>query len=361
MNRIRTLLEDGTLDLSAIVWKEHPDPEEKRGNLHWVPKIVGAEDRYAIIWNTYFELIFLRFHLVKRFESFENDIKMNAITFYEQFYSGSKEVVNRVELLKLLTGRIQDWIRLMEPTDQAVPFLRKLFNYDSMVSSNGTKFSELISLLDINTCPYCGRSFIQTVKKKSNGSYIRTCQADHFYPKSEYPWLALSLRNLIPVCSTCNRIKGKIIEPFLYPYEEEMGQAYRFQTHPVTGLNYLTGTRGAEKEFEVSLEKTPAVKDVERINPGFSKRAENEINVLGLSELYTTHNSYVLNIFRQRWIFGEPYVQELLHAYPELFHDPSEVRSMLYLKSIDKESIGRNPLDKLTRDIDYEIDQLSCK
>ena len=34
---------------------------------------------------------------------------------------------------------------------------------------------------------------------------------------------------------------------------------------------------------------------------------------------------------------------------------------MLYLKRIDAESIGSHPLDKLTRDIDQEIDLLENK
>jgi hypothetical protein len=216
-------------------------------------------------------------------------------------------------------------------------------------------------LLEVNVCPYCGRSFIQTVRKKRGGGYIRTCQADHYLPKSEYPWLALSLRNLIPVCSTCNRIEGADTDPFLYPYEEEMGDAYRFQTHPVKGLSYLTGARNAEEEFTVSLEKVPAAKEIEAGNPQFCKRVEHQRKLLGLDELYATHNAYVLNIFRQRWIFGEPYVQELLHAYPELFHSAEEVRSMLYMKSIDTADIGKNPLDKLTRDVDHEIQLLSVK
>lgn len=34
------------------------------------------------------------------------------------------------------------------------------------------------------------------------------CDLDHFYEKSEYPVLAISFYNLIPVCHYCNHTKG---------------------------------------------------------------------------------------------------------------------------------------------------------
>ena len=54
----------------------------------------------------------------------------------------------------------------------------------------------------------------------------------------------------------------------------------------------------------------------------------------------------------------QAYVEMLLRAFPELFHSREELRAMLYFKSIAAERIGSAPLDKLTRDVDREIDEL---
>ena len=34
------------------------------------------------------------------------------------------------------------------------------------------------------------------------------CDLDHFFDKKEYPVMAVSFYNLVPVCHSCNHVKG---------------------------------------------------------------------------------------------------------------------------------------------------------
>ena len=71
----------------------------------------------------------------------------------------------------------------------------------------------LVKKLDIKTCPYCNRNYTFVLNRglKARPEY------DHFYPKADYPFLALSFYNLIPSCPSCNHLKkGKQID--LNPY-----------------------------------------------------------------------------------------------------------------------------------------------
>lgn len=52
-------------------------------------------------------------------------------------------------------------------------------------------------------CPYCNRNYINDRNRKLGA------EMDHFYSKGKYPMFAVSLYNIIPSCSTCNRIKNK--------------------------------------------------------------------------------------------------------------------------------------------------------
>ena len=63
----------------------------------------------------------------------------------------------------------------------------------------------VLKSLDIKVCPYCNRQYIFNV---DNGRKV-SAQFDHFYSKSEYPYLALSFYNLIQCCPTCNKAKGE--------------------------------------------------------------------------------------------------------------------------------------------------------
>lgn len=69
------------------------------------------------------------------------------------------------------------------------------------------KLVELSRMLNIKVCPYCNHNFTLYIdilgKTKKKGLF----QFDHFYDKSDYPYLSMSLYNLIPSCSLCNHQK----------------------------------------------------------------------------------------------------------------------------------------------------------
>lgn len=77
--------------------------------------------------------------------------------------------------------------------------------------------------LNINTCPYCNRNYINTVIDKKGKKIIRPT-FDHFFPQKAHPFLALSFYNLIPSCYFCNSsIKGAAninILTHINPYKE---------------------------------------------------------------------------------------------------------------------------------------------
>ena len=75
----------------------------------------------------------------------------------------------------------------------------------------------------ITVCPYCD---IDTMVNSGNA------QVEHFWPKSRYPFLAMSALNLISSCHSCNQpFEGKGIatyNPITMPYYEQIGDKIRF-------------------------------------------------------------------------------------------------------------------------------------
>ena len=357
MNRIHNPLgTPGSLNIDVIKWKEQTAEPGKYARKYFVPVIngtvePGAED----IWKKYFALLFLHFHLLDRFKNNSKEVKTFARNFYDYFYIDENEV-DKKKLLTLLTCDPREepaWKK--DDNKEANDAIAKVFNYKYLTAQYRNEFADFIQALGVDVCPYCGRSFTTTVKKKNKG-FVRANQVDHYYPKSRYPWLALSIWNLIPSCGPCNNLKSDDTDdPFLYPYTEEMGDIYRFCTHPVKGVGYLVGAKDSETDYNLALELISKGKK----EPEYFERAENEIEKLNINDLYSVHNKYVCDIFRQRYIFGLPYIDDLVSSFPELFPSREDVRAMLYMKSIKAEDIGSNPLDKLTRDINNEINQLT--
>lgn len=102
--------------------------------------------------------------------------------------------------------------------------LEKIFKFDNF--SKRKAAYKVLRIIDIAVCPYCNREYIMTIK-----SGKVKAQLDHYYPKKKYPYLALSIFNLVPCCSICNTAKSNldtVKDPILYPYEDEFGYDISF-------------------------------------------------------------------------------------------------------------------------------------
>jgi len=56
-------------------------------------------------------------------------------------------------------------------------------------------------------CPFCGLNSLEKDSSNHRDDY------DHYLPKDEYPFNAVNLRNLLPMCSDCNKKWKKIKNP----------------------------------------------------------------------------------------------------------------------------------------------------
>lgn len=88
--------------------------------------------------------------------------------------------------------------------------IQGLFNYDAF-SKRKTSWGayELVRAHGIRVCPYCQLHHVNYYVSNEGGGFRMRPPLDHFYPKSIYPYLGVSLFNLIPSCSQCNSgVKG---------------------------------------------------------------------------------------------------------------------------------------------------------
>lgn len=105
---------------------------------------------------------------------------------------------------------------------------RKVFNYESFSARALPNWGgyALCEASRYSMCPYCHQAFAHTLVPDGVGSFRPTL--DHYYPKSIYPYLALSIFNLVPSCYTCNSqlkgVKNFYEELHIHPLEEGSGE-----------------------------------------------------------------------------------------------------------------------------------------
>lgn len=207
--------------------------------------------------------------------------------------------------------------------------------------------------LGVTVCPYCNRSYIFTVKKDARNGKARP-QYDHFFPKSIYPYLALSMYNLIPSCAVCNGGKSNVDSfkdqkvQYLNPYVEGYGTKTVLQITPKKKKDRIHSYVGLAEEYTVKPESAPDM-DKDAV-----KRIQNTWDLLKLGPLYEKHSDYIRNILRAKQIYPEEYLNQLIKSFPGAFDDMDDLRNVVYFNYLDEEKWGKRILAKLTHDLEAE-------
>jgi hypothetical protein len=250
--------------------------------------------------------------------------------------------IDEDKLEKLLTGNKNELIKIIDVVGEIKIDKNDSFDklYNNFTNRNWSK--SLLEKLGVRVCPYCNRQYTFTLRNDG----IRP-QFDHYFPKSLYAYLSVSLFNLVPSCSICNSKKHALNtyeakNDLYYPYEDEFGDDVVFQTYS-DGYDFTYWT-GNSNNFDIKL----TFKDKKHCN-----KVENLNKHLKIELLYKQHKDYVKDIIRNAVIYNDSRIYELLEQFPGLFHSKNEILNSIFMSCIDKESWGKRPLSKLTHDI-YE-------
>lgn len=91
----------------------------------------------------------------------------------------------------------------------------------------------LAKWLNIKSCPYCNAQYTLFIDKRARGQYpkgVAKFQFDHFFNKSDAPFLSMSLYNLIPSCASCNLAKhAGDMSMELNPYMTDIASLFDFR------------------------------------------------------------------------------------------------------------------------------------
>ena len=117
-------------------------------------------------------------------------------------------------MLRTIIQDVERWKLAVSPPERQQFNIncKRLFDYGAFAAKGAKHWSAyaLCRESSYRLCPYCQLSLAVTVYRDHKEKALRPT-LDHFYPKHLYPYLALSLFNLIPSCYSCNSsLKGKL-------------------------------------------------------------------------------------------------------------------------------------------------------
>lgn len=200
--------------------------------------------------------------------------------------------------------------------------------------SDSDEAYEILKIINANVCPYCNRQYTFTARK--NGVKARP-QFDHFYPKSLYPYLAVSVYNLIPSCALCNQGKRQVSpDNILYPYEESFDEKNIY--FEIEGV--IPFILDVAPNINVNLESYPNNKP---IIDTYNKEMK-------ISVLYEGHSKYITDLIYKKYIFNEDAIRDICLLLSKCDLTPQYVEQLIF-GQYDITDSTDNPLSKLTRDI----------
>lgn len=216
--------------------------------------------------------------------------------------------------------------------------------YNIFVSScydKTKKFSkhDFITIINLDTCPYCNRNYIYYLAKKDE---IKP-QIDHFFPKSKYPFFAMSFYNLIPSCQTCNglEVKGekdpvklKITNPYQVK-DSDFTFSYEVLTSRI--ISSLLDKNSVKLELTSSL--------------------TGNLEVFKLRELYELHSDHVVElVFKSKIKYSDTY-RKYLQKYREkgLSFSDNEIDRIILGNYTNVDEIHKRPFSKLYQDIGLDL------
>lgn len=278
-----------------------------------------------------------------------------------------------------------------EDEEEIQKICKDIFNYNKFAKEQEDAYW-LLRELKVRVCPYCNRVYTTTLptreelEKAERGEEYKATRAtfDHFYCQSQYPYLALSLFNLIPSCNICNSNKSSNNQEIIYPYDEEFGKNAVFRLVPdleeeKEGSNVLHCLTGESDRFFVRLMGKGVVSFLKKASLEFRlsdieeedyrKRIIGSMELFHIEELYNELKPEIMDILRNRYYFNDEYIDSVICP---LLKEREErngksvsdeqarhmAMDMLFCTRLRPEEWKERPLSKLKADILGYIDSL---
>lgn len=197
---------------------------------------------------------------------------------------------------------------------------------------------DFVMELGVKVCPYCNMNYVVPIYGMNGKA---RADLDHFYAKHIYPYLSVSIYNLVPSCKVCNssfKIGKEFDESNISVYENGIEELYRFTYYP---LEYDSFTGNGDVDIEIEYCKS-----------GNAKKVMNNQRTLNIKEVYQYHSNVVQEYIKKRQIYDEAYIEDLYARYSNLFSSKQEVIECLFDIGSD---VKNQSLGKFRTDIAKEL------
>jgi hypothetical protein len=199
--------------------------------------------------------------------------------------------------------------------------------------------------IGIKTCVYCN-SQLTIVLMKSKTEIDARLEVDHHYSKSEFPFLSISLFNLFPCCSSCNKRKSSTPVNFkLYTDDVSKLQKsdYDFNITRTSKCNFLL-TKDAESIEIIFNDST--------VPPIGNKSLQSAFSI---KEIHDTQKDIIAELIIKSQIYNESFKRILQKSFSKLSLNQNDFDRVIVGNYTEEKDIHKRPFSKMTMDIAKQL------
>lgn len=240
----------------------------------------------------------------------------------------------------------QGWNNVLDSDKDFGLKLATAFSYQNHFRSVDFKGLWLAQQLNIKTCPYCNAQYTLNVQHKTKG-VLAKFQFDHFFSKDKYPYLSISLYNLVPSCAICNLSKGNKptrLNTHYHPYVGSIYDKFIFNIDSETAIEKLVLNDISKSKLTIQIK----YEDNDR------EFVEEHDRIFNLKGIYQNHADVAEEILMKAQMYPELKREELIEMHGLFDDEATFYRYFLGNYHLEEDSLKR-PLAKFTRDIAKQI------
>jgi hypothetical protein len=234
---------------------------------------------------------------------------------------------------------------------QLSPFgksLHELFAYKDKFRSTATKGLWLSKQLNIKCCPYCNGQYTLTITKDTKEIKAKF-QFDHFFSQKRYPYLSISLYNLIPACAPCNLSKGDkktFLATHYHPFYSNIAALSLFKLRYKPDLRSLSIGKVKKLDLTVSYQaRFPSVYDFVKTHN----------NLYDIEPSYNRHHDIVEDLLHKAIVNNSAFKTDVMKIKGLFDGDNALYKRYLLGNYAYEGEILQRPLSKFTQDIARQL------
>jgi hypothetical protein len=219
-------------------------------------------------------------------------------------------------------------------------FIVEALNYKGLRSTFYPKYFQDIG---IKACVYCNSQLTITIVRSDNSISARF-DVDHYQSKDKFPFLAICLFNLYPVCAACNRVKSvRRVKFDLYVDKANAMSAFKFKLDESSKSAYLANFEIDKIKFAF-MEPSPTPIGYKTFQQVFS-----------IQEIHETQKDVVEELIIRSLIYNNAYRKELRESFSKIRLSDELFDRTIVGNYVQEKDIHKRPLSKMMMDIARDL------